>query len=152
MSLTLPQISILPLTQVKPYEASIERKMLGCQYLLSRAVVPTVQCQYHTNNWGTIFSLLGTAMVQQPNISTKGQCLTFTYKLTNHLGLGQLAEQNPGANPQYDASRKIMSFWGRNSGPIVCLHDGHQGNTKHKSCRHSSTSEGTGKHMCFCNT
>ena len=44
---------------MKPYEANIQSKMLGCQPLLSRAIVLTVLCQYHTDNWGNYYLSIG---------------------------------------------------------------------------------------------
>ena len=41
-----------------------------------------------------------------------------------------------------------MSGWGRNSDPVTCLRDGHQGNT---SYQHQSTTEDTWSHISLCN-
>ena len=51
-----------------------------------------------------------------------------------------------------DVRRKIIPAWGRNSCPVSCLQGGHQGNTSCQSCRHCSTVEGAGRHICLCNT
>ena len=48
-----------------------------------------------------------------------------------------------------DICGKIVSSWHRNSGPVTCQQDGHQGNTNHQSC---STLDRTQRHVHFSNT
>ena len=68
---------------------NIEKKMLGHQAFLSRAIVPTVLSGANTipDNMDPICSVQGRAMDQQLNISVRlhmNQCLTLTDRLTNH--------------------------------------------------------------------
>ena len=71
------------------------RKILGCQALLSRAIVPNVHC---TDNWESTYNTRENCGLIVQHIYKSLYKLVFdTYQQTTHYGPGQHAGLNPGA-------------------------------------------------------
>ena len=95
---------------------------------------------------GNISSVLGRSMLPKPNIFQMVD--TFPHVGYSLRPMTVCCMEYLVPIHISDASRKIMSGWDKSYG----LQDGHQENASHKSHRHRCTSEGTGRHMCLCNT
>ena len=81
-------------------------------------------------------------VVWQPNISTwlyMNQCLTCINKLTTQSWFPTFGGG--------DRSWNVVSTWSRNSGPVTCLQDGHQGDTSHQ-CHRCCSTQRVPRHMC----